>query len=264
MMKEMCKKIGRLFFEFLFVKEPAAILDAADENDRNYINCIDRTIYVVISSVIYYKVSDGRERSKISFEDRLEQTLHTIESIRQAIPQAKVFFVEGGTVDVAESIEKYVDYYLYLGKVKRIESAVSHKNKGMGEAAMLVEAYKQISDADFIFKISGRYFLNEHFCIDKIDFDRLNFVNYSRNGKAAFGKWTWIEGSHSTRLLGFPDKYRNEMIRALRLSKIGLCQGVSLESVLPFWLRKLEFHYISEIGVSGQSGNSIGKELYSE
>lgn len=264
MSRGICKRAGRLLFEHLFVRRPVMLQDEAEHEFNDYADHKKPAIYVVVCSVIYYKVADGIERSKISFDDRLTQTLHTIESIRTKIPNAKILLVEGGTKDVSDILEKYVDVYMYLGNIKRVQKAVSYKNKGMGEVVMLIEAYRKIRDADFVFKISGRYFLNDHFCMKDIDLTRFNFVNYLKNGQKACGKWTWIEGSHSTRLMGFPEKYRKKMICALRLSKLGLYQGVSLESVLPFWLRKSEFNYLLEIGVSGQTGNSDDNVIYSE
>ena len=64
--------------------------------------------------------------------------------------------------------------------------------------------------------------------------------------------------------MGYPMKYKNQMLRALHWSKIGLLDGTSLEVVLPFFLRNLEFNYLEKIGVCGYIGNANGKEFISE
>ena len=123
----------------------------------------------IITSVIYPKpgkqVQYNGIRSIFSPEERAEQTLRTVESIRLKVPGAKIILVESGLQEILPyELAKKVDQYSYVGNKKLVRWSCDSKQKSLGEIMMLYYAMKKFKfPADFYFKISGRYFLNEEF-----------------------------------------------------------------------------------------------------
>lgn len=225
---------------------------------------VEKKIVFIITSVVFYKDDKTIARGELSARDRLEQTKCTIESIRKYCENAYVILVEGGLKDVREDVEYLVDEYLYVGGNRAVRKACDHKNKGYGESILVLKALARVEDAEFVFKISGRYELNERFDLAFIDFERLNFLNKPRRLRNIYGESKYVEGSHSTRLYGFPIKYKKHIVRALKASKCGLLFMKSLECVFPSKLRKCEFFYQREMGVAGSVGARKNVNMISE
>lgn len=121
---------------------------------------------VIISSAIntcnnplsYYPV-----RSIYSPRERFYQTLRSIDSLSK-IPDKKILFVETTLIpDYEEEIKSKVDFYrnIYRGN----ENIIDGPDKGIGEAISIMfgTAGIDITEYDNIFKLSGRYYLNDNF-----------------------------------------------------------------------------------------------------
>ncbi|MFA5062278.1 MAG: hypothetical protein WC526_03980 [Patescibacteria group bacterium] len=200
----------------------------------------------LITSVIYSKenkkVTYGGARSIFSPQERAEQTAHTIETIRQRIPQAKVVLIEGGLKgDLPAGLRDMADQYLYLGDKKLVRRAVDSTFKSLGETMMLLSAIKQLNQtADFYFKISGRYCLDDEFNIN--DWRSGGFVIH------------FIQEDYvSTRLYGFRKEmlamWKYALIKGLPFSFIGYAIENTLAKFLPAkWTRR-----INRLGVTGLS-----------
>jgi hypothetical protein len=117
---------------------------------------------VIISSAIntcqsplsYYPIRSIYDKQK-----RYEQTLQTIESVKK-IPNKEVCFVECTDIpEFEEDIKNRVDFYknVYRGN----EAIIDGPNKGVGEAVSLLTA--ETDYYDNVFKIAGRYYLNDVF-----------------------------------------------------------------------------------------------------
>ena len=115
-------------------------------------------------------------RSVYSTEERLEQTLKTIESIRSLNDNTKIMLIDCSilTEEQEDRIIKSVDYYIQLSKDNYIFNICHNSNKkGYGEIVTTKIAvdcilYNNII-FDRLFKISGRYYLT----------DKFNKTNYS-------------------------------------------------------------------------------------
>ncbi len=210
-------------------------------------------ICFVITSVIHADNSNlsNSVRSISSVRERMEQTALTISSVREKCINAHIILVEAGAEELSTELRDLADEYVYLGGDVNIRKAVDSKRKGWGEAKMILAVLDRLKDFDFVFKLSGRYYLNNSFSIDSIDFDKYNFKNYTLSGEVAFGfAKKYINGSHSTRLYGIPVRYLKSYETALKKSSNLLRYKGSIEWVLPKRL-KGEFYYQKNLGVSG-------------
>jgi hypothetical protein len=115
------------------------------------------------------------KRSYYSMNERFQQTLHTIHSIKQNVPESTIYLVEGSKItnDMEFIIESLVDYYINVKDITYIKNGIESKLKGYGEAVQieyLISNYN-FKEYDYVFKISGRYYLNNNFNLEYL----LNF-----------------------------------------------------------------------------------------
>ncbi len=209
----------------------------------------------LITSVIYSKenkkVTYGGARSIFTPEERMQQTAHTIATIRQKAPQAKVVLIEAGLRDLPADLQEKADQYLYLGDKKLVRLACDSTFKSLGETSMLLYTLKYLKqEADFYFKISGRYFLSDEFDLN----------SWSDGG---FVLHFMQDDYISTRLYGF----RKEMMKTWKAALIkGLpfaFIGYAIENTLVKFIPKKFTRRINRLGVSGLSAtvkNDVIKE----
>ncbi|WP_064094022.1 hypothetical protein [Rossellomorea aquimaris] len=212
---------------------------------------MNRKTLFIISSAISVSTNPlcySPTRSAYTDQVRARQTLKTIQSIRDYIPNAKILFIEIGLdKNLPYQIEKKVDKYVYLGDKRIIRDAADGPYKGLGEAISLYLSHRWISsfNADYYYKLSGRYFLNQQ------------FKEFEWIGNAFTGKN--YHGGLFTVLYGFPAQSYLNWRYSLKQSIPGLVQGQSIEIIQPSFFEK-PIHYLDTLGVSGwesHSGNSI-------
>jgi len=142
-----------------------------------------------------------KTRSVFTKEQRFEQTKKTILSIREKIPYNRIFLIECSLLTSEENdffIEN-VDYFLNIYDTNNTDiiNRLFTISKSMGEGTMTTIALQYIFNNkigfDYLYKISGRYWLNDNFnyslfdnnlsCIHQID-------NNSNNAFSCFYKLT--------------------------------------------------------------------------
>lgn len=142
-----------------------------------------KSIFIITSAINHFK-SD--ELSRFTVEDRFGQTLETIESIRGKSPLSKIFLCELSEkripTDYENILKSKVDLYHYFGDYEDISNMyLDFSNndinlfkyaKSMFEIKGMVHSLNYLKDNDElvgikrIFKITGRYMLNNNFEID--------------------------------------------------------------------------------------------------
>jgi hypothetical protein len=208
---------------------------------------MNREILFIVSSAIYITSKPlcySPDRSAFNAEERAQQTLKTIESIRTTVPNAKILLIEMGLIkNLPYNMENMVDKYLYLGDKKEIREAADGPFKGLGEAMGLYLANESISsfNADYYFKISGRYYLNKEFNIN-------NWIADGYTGRDYYGGLFTV-------LYGFPKRLYENWRNSLKESFPILLQGESIEIIQAKHLEK-PFYYLSKMGVSGWEAHS--------
>lgn len=215
---------------------------------------MNRKILFIVSSAIYITsnpLSYSTIRSAFNAEVRAQQTVKTIKSIRNKVPGAQILLIEMGLKkDLPYNIDKMVDLYLYLGNEKEIREAADGPFKGFGEAKglYLADPWIRSFQADYYFKISGRYYLNKQFNLNNWQADEFTLRENCNNCGGLF-----------TVLYGFPNRLYKNWRNSLKEIFPILLQGDAIESFLTKYLEK-PFHYLSELGVSGwvaPSGNVV-------
>ncbi len=114
------------------------------------------------------------QRSAYSPEQRYEQSLESIASIRQHVPDADMYFVEGSEIPeymintIKSQVFKFINNH---DNEENKEIIHNSPYKGHGEAKQTLEAINEIEKTgiqyDYIFKLSGRYQLGDTFDINK-------------------------------------------------------------------------------------------------
>lgn len=122
-------------------------------------------------------------RSVYSPEQRFQQTIKTIESIRsvQSENQIKICLCEGSEIsaEMKETLLSIVDYYIEPTDEHIRSVCLNSYIKGYGELLKIkyVVNYFMNNNITFqrLFKISGRYYLNENFKLENYSLDKFTF-----------------------------------------------------------------------------------------
>lgn len=196
----------------------------------------------VITSVIFPSqkpLSYTPVRSFYTPDERVKQTIKTIESIRLHYKDAFIILLEMGlNKNISAELKSKADSFIFVGNKKFVRSACDSKHKGFGEAVGLIAAKKMLSClGDYYFKISGRYFLTESF--NPEDWGNESFI------VRKYGE------DISTRLYGFPKELFSAWQMALWKSIPFLFAGQQIEHVLPRFLPQNHVKYIKVLGVAG-------------
>lgn len=203
---------------------------------------INKNICFLITSVIYFKnnpLSYTKTRSVFSSQERVIQTINTVSSIRKILPLATIILVESGLrEELPEGLDSLVDKYVYLGNQTLVRLACDSRFKGIGEIVSLIYSSKYIPDnADMIFKISGRYYLNDRFDIKRWTGQYFMARKY--------------DNDISTRLYALTKVFLSRWRCALFLSLPFLLTGQSIERILSKLIPDNYIQVIKPIGVSG-------------
>lgn len=134
---------------------------------------------VLITSVINTPnkpLSYSKTRSLFNADERFNQTLKTLKTIKAKIPNCKLLIVEcSETTENIKQIENLSDYFLNLYDKKEIKNDIFGISKSLGEGLMTINAIKYIINNKLQFnnliKISGRYWLSDYF----------NYNNFNNN-----------------------------------------------------------------------------------
>ena len=167
------------------------ILDARKNIGRHFTKNLNNCF--IVTSVINIDKSEllFAKRSLYSCEERFKQTLEGLKSIRLRMPYAYIILAEGSELDHTYSRElcKYVDKYINTCSDKNITRTVKSRLKGYGETVQLLNVLDKIKfenkEFDKIFKISGRYSLNNNYKTNNFVGNNLAVCNRYIPGRGA-------------------------------------------------------------------------------
>lgn len=139
-------------------------------------------LFLVGSAINHFK---GESFNAYSSQERFEQTIETIKSIRNKVPDSYVLIYEVSETDIDEKYKKELinksDLYLNVNSDSVIKLLYEnlHKNPSKfvyGKSLLECRALQLVfncmqetnvfSDSIRVFKLSGRYLLNDNFDID--------------------------------------------------------------------------------------------------
>ena len=137
---------------------------------------------VCITSVIHtpnIPLSYTNTRSVYTWSERFEQTKKTISTIREKIPDSKIFLVECSELTDTETnyFENNVDYLLNLYENETLRNKIYSKSKSLGEGIQTIKSIEYIIEKNIQFenyiKISGRYWITDNFIYKNIDNNKI-------------------------------------------------------------------------------------------
>jgi len=125
------------------------------------------------------------QRSCFTREERFQQTLQTIDSIRSYHGTCNIMLVECSELTEGETtiLQSKVDHFMQTYDDLSVRHAcLQSEKKGYGEVKKLEKACTYIKEQGLLFhrlfKISGRYFLNENFQQDNYSSTLFTFKMY--------------------------------------------------------------------------------------
>jgi hypothetical protein len=125
-------------------------------------------------------------RSIYTPRERFEQTKKTFDTVRQQIPDSKIFLVECS--ELTDEEEQYFisksDYFLNLYNNEHAKTNIYSKSKSLGEGTMTYHVLENIIsnkiEFENLIKISGRYWLSDLFDYSKFDNNNIT-IKYINN-----------------------------------------------------------------------------------
>jgi len=128
-------------------------------------------------AVITSTIKPSTDKTYYTYEERLEQTIGTIKSLRRA-GFSKIYLVDNSPLLNTDELTR-------LLKDKDVEAyhidQYQFSNKGINELLMLLYIYPRLAQNETIFKISGRYTVTPGF--EKPAFEYMAVRSFDFNGK---------------------------------------------------------------------------------
>lgn len=180
-------------------------------------------------------------RSVFSAEQRLEQTLRSIESVRAKVPDALVVLLENSDLSTKEVsvLQNVADWFVLLSQDAQAIELRDSFHKGAAEAYMLLSIQNVLMYFDYriMFKLSGRYWLSERFDIHNFPSDRFGLLLRG--------------GVYSTRLYSVPKALNVLYCRQLDKAMRETLKGAGIEVVIMQGVPSDKIMSLEYLGVQG-------------
>lgn len=202
---------------------------------------------VLITSVIdtpNKPLSYSKRRSVFTRHERFEQTKKTIFSIKEKIPNASIILVECSDFNEKESLffNNNCDYVLNLWEKKYLHDNIFGISKSLGEGTMTIQGLLYLKNInigyDYLYKISGRYWLNDNFKLTQINTNVYKKINNNINN--IFTALYKINYETSVNLLDFLIKNIEQMKKC-----------IGYENLMAKFVRNINSNFVDIIGLTG-------------
>lgn len=213
-----------------------------------------------------------------SSEQRLKQTLDTIESIRLRVPKAKICLLEMAALPLTQDqkhqlsikIDKLIEFNDY-DNVQHLYHSTDNWDivKNVNEVSCFPIGIKQLLNSDFfdnvhrVFKISGRYRLNNEFNLNlysnKNILDKIVVAKF-RNSQFSPMMTGNITKQFMSRLWSWPHNYTNDIINLYdsflhyMFERIQAGGYADIEHTLYHFLDHSKVYQVESIGLEGNIG----------
>jgi hypothetical protein len=210
---------------------------------------LDRDIFLITSTITPSETppASSARRSVFSAEERLDQTLGSIASVRAKVPDALIVLLDNSDLTAMHMrvLQDAVDWLVLFHHDPRSIRFRAHDNRGVGEVYMLRSMHDVLGGFRYrlLFKLSGRYQLSQQFSLEHFPQDRFGFL--PRDGVA------------STRLYSVPFCFHNLYGRQLAAAFIAGRLGVSIESTITRGLTPFQVQWLDHLGVSGYMAGGL-------
>jgi hypothetical protein len=189
---------------------------------------------VIITSVIETTnkpLNYSEIRSIYSHQQRFEQTLETIESLRKYMPDVHILLIEcSPPSEWMEQIKAKVDQFINLEFHELVNNSLE---KGLGEKTLLLGALSNLTETyDNIYKITGRYVLQ-----NKIEWEPSEFPTFCKTNN--YG----VENSVHTFFYRIPNSKLSLFKEIIELYEYGC-----IENWISFNFRN-QINFVERIGI---------------
>ena len=135
-----------------------------------------------VINVVNKPLSYCDRRSSFTSEQRYEQTLLQLETIRKKVPNSYISFVEASPIseEMENNLRAKVDYYFNVSEIPEVPEATNSPAKGYGEAMQLIsylhsEHFKEIrKHCTTVSKFGGRIRFTDDFVFVVPDMPRIH------------------------------------------------------------------------------------------
>ena len=188
-------------------------------------------------------------RSIYTVDERFEQTKKTIQTIREKIPNNKIFLIECSQLTpnqrdyFTQNTEIFIN--IYYSPNHKLINRMFTPSKSMGEGTMTIVALEYLFENNIIFdnlfKISGRYWLNDNFNYELYNnnYSVIKYINNDVNNAL-------------TALYKLPKSLLNQWYVFLLNSEQNFINCIGYEEIFAHFLQAVETKQsIEKIGISG-------------
>jgi dTDP-4-dehydrorhamnose reductase len=207
------------------------------EFDNNiYILPMDFKIYekniMIITSAI-------NSTSIFSPFERYKQTLESIQSVRKYLPDTTIVLIEVTKIENEwlNNLSQKCDYVIYCIEDEKIQRINNHWNIGFGEYVLIKKVLSHLDKPDKIYKLSGRYTLNENLTFNYY-YDKYNFLYRESSYQTTF----YVMPNDIESCINILDKCYELMINN---------NNISIEEALLKNINPEKVHLLSKLGCSG-------------
>ena len=205
--------------------------------------CAKPNIFLITSTIRASKnpLPYTRTRSVFSTEERLEQTLRSIESVRVEVPDALIVLLENSDLSARETsiLRQAADWFVSFAKDTRAVQLRDGPFKAAGEIYELLWIQQIIQRFDYekMFKLSGRYWLSGRFRLRDFPSDKFGFL--------------MRDGTHSTRLYCLPKSLEATYRKQLEKAFVAVQKGATIEAIIMRGVPPDRLQLLSHLGVCG-------------
>lgn len=207
-------------------------------------------------------------------EQRLVQTLDTINSIKDKVPNAKIIIMEccGEPIrpDQEKSLRDNCDVFFDCSHDEEVQALYDNDNWDVvkngteimvfGRVLAVLHKEKMLDDVDRIHKMSGRYVLNDMFDLNTYEDSTVqDKIVIGPKYKSQFPiEVTTVPLQYMARLWSWPRSRVDEVVKVYTDSFIFFAERlaaggyVDIEHVLYKFLNPADVHEIQNMGVEGQ------------
>jgi len=220
-----------------------------------------------------------------SSDQRLQQTLATVSSIRRAVPEAKIILVEMAAIALSEAqrlaLAPTVDQIIDFTADHSVQELYHSTNnwdivKNVNEVTCFARALRtltassELDGVQRIFKVSGRYTLTADFDISYYNrYENQNMIVLSRARPSHFGAQVTggITQQFMSRLWSWPTALNTEIIEAYDQFLLYMFQRLQaggyadIEHTLYKFLDHDKIRQLDRVGITGHIGpNGVAVE----
>lgn len=216
------------------------------------------------------------ELGVFGYAQRLNQTLATLVSIRQRVPDARIALLEMSIEplddETSDQLCGLVDWYVTLSHplLDSIRPAVLglHHVKHVTELTCLreflahAERTRLLAGIDRVFKLSGRYWLTDDFSLERFDVPRAFVLKHAQPSKINNAITGGIPMRHTSRLWSFETSMLRDTLELLDRMLASMTSSTELEGRVD--IDHLLFHHVPKerkhtlylVGVAGDTAEA--------